>query len=396
MLEIDINSLQFSTILTKSDGIIKKVNTRFFKKLGWTGDNLVGERIETIIPNLFINHENHIRKIDNYDISKNSNVVGKNRIFPVRKGDDNIILMEIAIYPITQGNSYNYICFFTEIENETKCQDDSFNQIIHYFEKVYDGIDNFRQNTEANNFIVSFILRYLEYEMKCLLGFIKDNNKIKDSWKMLDYLIFQQKYGKLSKFYEMLLLKTQNTLVIYSNIVCMRILFPILSSDPLTKKSTIEYSKELWKRISINIDASIAMNTKREEQKNYNESVYSSQRSISELSVNSFDSRFENDDESLTKSNKIKMSRIQLPITTKFPSPHSTPISSPNRSPNFGSSNLNPNLHKMNEYVYGNYKKNMKKRMSIRNSKIEIPKCLSEGDASYLKASDLMASDLMA
>lgn len=120
--------------LISQDGVIEFANQSFAKIFKYDLDQLIGEKVEKLIPaSARSNHEEH-RK--NYNRSPEERSMGKNRDLVGLRSDGTKVPIEVSLSPIKQGSQQKVAVLISDITERKKIQEELSQLNINLQEKV--------------------------------------------------------------------------------------------------------------------------------------------------------------------------------------------------------------------------------------------------------------------
>jgi len=250
---VEIEKLQQAAIFVTEHGTIEKVNTRFSDFLGWKPGDIQKQNVSLLVSPKMIKKTAHDLKLKTYKLNKESRIVGKPRVLPIKNAEDEEVFASVQIIPIGTSKSFCFLCFFAPVYERVKyiSEEDMLNLVTCHLEKCEKN-ETFRQNSPLTTEIVSIVKSYLEEEVVLITKFLLDNYMIPEAWQVGKFLLLKQKRGNLQRLYEIIVKQFEDPKVVYANLVCLRIIFPLLSSqsgDVMQK--VVEFTKEFYSELEV-------------------------------------------------------------------------------------------------------------------------------------------------
>eukprot|EP01099_Mayorella_cantabrigiensis_P006603 TRINITY_DN5553_c0_g2_i1.p1 TRINITY_DN5553_c0_g2~~TRINITY_DN5553_c0_g2_i1.p1 ORF type:complete len:247 (-),score=54.69 TRINITY_DN5553_c0_g2_i1:164-904(-) len=199
-------------------------------------------------PQKMIKKTAHDVKVKAYKLNKESRIVGKPRVLPVKNAEDEEVFASVQIIPIGTAKSYCFLCFFAPVYERVKyISDDDMVDLVNTHLEKCEKTETFRQNSPLTTEIVSVVKSFLEEEVVLITKFLLDNYMLAEAWQVGKFLLLKQKRGNLQKLYEMVVKKFDDPKTVYANLVCLRIIFPLLSSQSEeVMQKVVEFTKEFY------------------------------------------------------------------------------------------------------------------------------------------------------
>eukprot|EP01099_Mayorella_cantabrigiensis_P006824 TRINITY_DN5827_c0_g1_i1.p1 TRINITY_DN5827_c0_g1~~TRINITY_DN5827_c0_g1_i1.p1 ORF type:complete len:281 (-),score=55.05 TRINITY_DN5827_c0_g1_i1:93-902(-) len=245
---VDLDKLQQPAIFVTDQGVVDKVNTRFCDMFGWKPTEIQKQNVSLIVSPKMVKKTAHDAKLKGYKLNKESQIIGKPSVLPVKNVDDEEVFCSVQIVPIGTGKSYCFLCFFAPVfERSVVFEDGDLLEVLKSQLDKCEKTENFRQNSVRTTEVVSVVKSFLEEEIVLITRFLYDNYMLEETWKLAKYLLWRQKRGKLQILYELMMKRFENPQIVYANLVCLRIIFPLLSSkSEQVMQKVVAFTQEFY------------------------------------------------------------------------------------------------------------------------------------------------------
>jgi len=108
-------------VIVATDGIIRAINPRIEKLFGWTSDDLVGQPVEVLLPERYLDvHEGHRR---GFSENPHNREMGAGLDLRARRKDGGEFPVEISLSPWRRGDEVMVICSVRDVSEVRRLQD---------------------------------------------------------------------------------------------------------------------------------------------------------------------------------------------------------------------------------------------------------------------------------
>lgn len=124
-LEAILNNLNDAVITTDEKGVIKHCNVVAQRIFGYTENELIGERINILMPPPYCNE--HDRYLQTYRETGEAHIIGKGRQLPAMRKNGEIFQMELALTKVEKDKEAEFIGIVRDISERISAEDKIYN-----------------------------------------------------------------------------------------------------------------------------------------------------------------------------------------------------------------------------------------------------------------------------
>lgn len=229
-IPLNIDCFQGAVLICSKKGKIININKEFRLLFKWQYEELIDQNIGILIPSKFIRKHEHDKYLENYYVGKESKIIGKSRILPIKTSDDIEILSLVQIIMInSKKNNYFIATFYIDKIKITFFDNKELEEKIQESFKIFKKDYDFREiRGDQIEMIKLLYYPYIKNEIDNLIKFFIQNIHTKYINKVI-YCYIMNPIDNLKSF-RFLLLSYFESFLSYINIICLGIFFPLLNS----------------------------------------------------------------------------------------------------------------------------------------------------------------------
>jgi hypothetical protein len=250
LLPFSINILNDPALIVDHDGTIIKVNEAFAHNYKWKTMELVGQDIHIIIPSKFIRKHSHDKLMLRYKYGAQSDIIGKIRIVPIMKPDDNEAISTIQIVPIKYKKKHAFlaltkpIIFDSGLYNK-KLEWEKLKRQLMNIDRDY----TFDTGNSRNRKVISNVKKIFGSEISILVKFCIENKDTIRIRPMFKHFVLEKPIGDLNILKDLMWRYYTLPEIAYLSLLFHNIMVPMLENS--IDDSVIEtLSSELSEKIS--------------------------------------------------------------------------------------------------------------------------------------------------